>query len=68
MKVSFPAHPINLRDLINILLTFKINFKVRVSMKNFEGSIALVLPKSSYVYYSIDFVGSRCKLSQVFFT
>ena len=35
-------------------------------MKNFEGSIALVLPKSSHSKFTIHFVGSGSQASRVF--
>ena len=42
---------------------FQITFKVRESRKNFEGSIHVVLSKSSSVYHSIHFEGSTSQLS-----
>ena len=47
-----------------VFALFQIAFKVRELMKNFEGSIALVLSKSSK--FTIQFVGSKRQLSQVF--
>ena len=38
---------------------FQITFKVRESMNNFEGSIGVVLSKSSKVYHSIVGSGSQ---------